>query len=65
MPGKNGRDAYDEISRIRPGIRVLFSSGYTGDVVISRGVRTESIDFVSKPLSPNELLIKVREMLDK
>jgi hypothetical protein len=46
-------------------VKVLFTSGYTGDVVLDKGVHDESINFISKPLLPDELLWKVREVLDK
>ncbi len=38
MPKKSGREVYDEISRIKPGTKVLFTSGYTRDVVLEKGV---------------------------
>ena len=65
MPRKNGKEAYDEVIRMKQDIRALFMSGYTGDVVLDKGVREDAFDYVSKPLSPNDLLRKVREMLDK
>ena len=65
MPGKNGKEAYEEMRRVKPDVRVLFTSGYTGDVVLTKGVSDETIDYVSKPLTPKELLKKVREVLDR
>ena len=65
MPGKNGKEAYDEIGKSRPGIRVLFTSGYTRDIVLTKGVANEEINYISKPLVPNDLLRKVRETLDR
>ncbi len=65
MPRKNGKDAYEEIRRMRPDVKALFASGYTGDVVLGKGIQDDAPDFVSKPLSPKELLIKVREILDR
>ena len=65
MPRMNGKEAYEAIKKANPGVRVLFTSGYTGDVVLDKGVHDESINFISKPLSPDELLRKVRETLDK
>jgi two-component system cell cycle sensor histidine kinase/response regulator CckA len=64
MPGKNGREVFDEITRIDGGAKVIFMSGYTGDIVIDKGVRHESTDFLQKPLSVEKLLAKVREVLD-
>ena len=65
MPKMNGREAYNEISGMRPGIKVLFTSGHTRDVVLDRGIEESKFNFISKPLLPNELLDKVREVLDK
>lgn len=65
MPKRNGKEVYDAIRRVRPGVKALFTSGYTGDVVLIKGVRDEAINYISKPLTPKELLKKVREVLDK
>ena len=40
-------------------------SGYTGDIVIDKGIRSESVDFLQKPISVVTLLAKVREVLDR
>jgi len=40
-------------------------SGYTGDVVLDRGVSGKALDYVAKPIAPNELLHKVRNILDR
>ncbi|MBI5585371.1 MAG: response regulator [Deltaproteobacteria bacterium] len=65
MPKKNGKEVYEEIIKINPAIKVIFSSGYTGDVVIDKGVHEEAMDFIQKPLSVRDLLLKVREVLDR
>jgi CheY-like chemotaxis protein len=65
MPGKNGKEVYEEIRRYGSGIKVLFASGHTGDTVDSKGVHVETVDFISKPMSADELLLKVRELLDR
>jgi PAS domain S-box-containing protein len=65
MPGKGGREAYDEIRGMRPDIKVLFTSGYTRDVILDKGVEDRKFAFISKPISPNALLQKVREALDE
>ncbi len=64
MPKKSGRDAYEEISRIKPGVKLLFSSGYTADFIKDRGLLDEAVELLMKPVQPMELLRKVREMLD-
>ena len=65
MPRMNGKETHEAIKKINPLVKVLFTSGYTGDVVLDKGVHDESINFISKPLSPDEMLRKVREVLDK
>lgn len=65
MPKMNGRDAYDEICRIRPGVKVLFSSGYTADFILNRGASEEGIELIMKPVQPFGLLRKIREILDR
>ena len=65
MPKKNGKEAGDEIKKIKPDTRILFTSGYTADIVHQRGILEEGMDFISKPVTPHNLLIKIRGILDK
>ncbi len=65
MPRKNGKDAYEEIRTLRPGIKVLFISGYSADMISKEGILEKGLSFISKPVSPSELLRKVREALDR
>lgn len=65
MPKKSGKEAYDEISKVTPAIKCLFMSGYTADIINKKGILEEGIEFISKPISPDALLKKVREILDK
>jgi len=64
MPKKNGRQIYDEAMKMRPDIRTVFMSGHTYDVIRKEGVYPDEIPLISKPLTPGELLVKVREVLD-
>jgi two-component system cell cycle sensor histidine kinase/response regulator CckA len=64
MPKKNGREAYNEIHKIKPDIRVIFTSGYTKDVFLDKGIEDKKFNFLQKPISPDTLLKKVREVLD-
>ena len=64
MPKKNGKEAYDEIRRIAPGVKVLFTSGYTADVISRKGISEEKLNFLPKPLTPDVLLRKLREILE-
>ena len=65
MPGMNGSQMVDEISAMRPGISVLFMSGYTDTAIIRDGNFDEATAFLQKPFSPTVLGRKVREMLDR
>ncbi len=65
MPGRNGKEVFDELARINPAVKALFVSGYTGDIVIDKGISKENVDFLQKPLSVSALLTKVREVLDR
>jgi CheY-like chemotaxis protein len=65
MPQKNGMEAYNEIRTLEPSIKVLFMSGYTGEVVFDKGMKDDSFDFISKPFAPNDLLLQIRKLLDK
>ena len=64
MPNKNGREAYDEIIGINPDVRVLFMSGYTDDIISRKGIFDGSLKFIAKPITPETLLARVREILD-
>lgn len=63
MPGLSGRDLGDRISAIRPGIRVLYTSGYAENITTGAGL-ARGLPFLAKPYSPAELLYKVRDILD-
>jgi CheY-like chemotaxis protein len=64
MPRKDGRAAYEEMRRQRPDIKVLFTSGYTEDLVRRKGLVPDGVPVVSKPVSPKDLLRKIREVLE-
>jgi len=63
MPGMNGREVYSEIQKLRPDIGVIFTSGYTRDVFLDKGVEYGEFNFLQKPILPDVLLQKVREVL--
>jgi two-component system cell cycle sensor histidine kinase/response regulator CckA len=63
MPHMNGREVADELIRSRPGLRVLFTSGYPSDIVIRRGIAEARTDFLQKPYSATALAQKIREVL--
>jgi two-component system cell cycle sensor histidine kinase/response regulator CckA len=65
MPGMNGRELADKLLEQRPGLAVLFTSGFTADDVMKRGVELEAVDFLGKPYLPADLATKVRSILDR
>lgn len=64
MPKMSGRDLAEALVLLRPEIKVLYLSGYTGQVVFDHGVLASSADFLEKPFTPQTLACKVREVLD-
>ncbi|MBI5847972.1 MAG: PAS domain-containing protein [Nitrospirae bacterium] len=64
MPKLNGRDAARQIRQMHPKAKILFTSGYTADIIQARGELDEGEELIMKPVKPSELLRKMREMLD-
>jgi PAS domain S-box-containing protein len=64
MPGASGREVAEELGRRRPGLRVLYVSGYTQDAIAQRGVLDSGIEFLPKPFTASQLLERVRAVLD-
>jgi polar amino acid transport system substrate-binding protein len=65
MPKKTGKEAYEEIRALTPGMKVLFSSGYAPDIIRQKVLLEDRMPIVFKPITPTELLNKVRETLDR
>ena len=65
MPRLDGRKAYEEIKKLQPNIKVLFASGYTEDLLSIKDVLDQGLHFIQKPMSPHDLLMKVRTVLDR
>jgi DNA-binding NtrC family response regulator len=65
MPKKSGKAVYDEIKRIKPNVKVIFVSGYTADRIDKESMVGENVDFLFKPVSPKDLLGKIRDMLTR
>jgi CheY-like chemotaxis protein len=64
MPGPSGVELADQLKTTRPGIRVLFMSGYTDNAIVRNGMLGESAAFLQKPFTPEELLRKLRNVID-
>ncbi len=65
MPKMNGRQVAERVRELRPGVRVLFMSGYTDDMILSNGILELGASFIQKPMTPDSLTRKVREVLDR
>jgi PAS domain S-box-containing protein len=64
MPGMNGMDLSRQLRILRPKLKVLFTSGYPAEVIARRGVLERDVAYLPKPLSPETLAAKVREVLE-
>jgi CheY-like chemotaxis protein len=62
--GVNGRALADAARSARPGLRVLFTTGYTRNAILHNGVLDEGVHFIAKPFNLTELAAKIREVLD-
>ncbi|MFA7465648.1 MAG: response regulator, partial [Syntrophales bacterium] len=65
MPGMNGRELAERLIQIQPRMRVLFTSGYTENVIIHHGIVEENLAFISKPYTMQTLAHKIREVLNQ
>ncbi|HJZ97992.1 MAG TPA: ATP-binding protein, partial [Candidatus Solibacter sp.] len=63
MPGMTGKEMADALSLMRPEMKVLFISGYSGEVIAHRGVLDAGVAYLGKPFTPSVLAAKVREVL--
>jgi CheY-like chemotaxis protein len=65
MPEISGRELAERMLERWPDVPILFTSGYTGLFVVQRGLLDEGQEFIQKPIAPDMLAQRVREMLDK
>lgn len=65
MPEINGADLAEQLTSHCPGLKTLFMSGYTADVIHHNGILDEKIPFLQKPFQLHKLASKIRETLDR
>lgn len=63
MPGMSGRDLADQVRSRLPSVRVLYTSGYTENVILERGLMDQGVRYLSKPYAPQTLARCIREAL--
>lgn len=63
MPETSGRDLAQTISALRPGIKVLYMSGYSDNTVLQHGMVSPDMEFIAKPFTQDKLLEKIRQVL--
>jgi len=64
MPGLSGHELAQRLSAQRPKMKILYASGYAPDTIAQQGVLEPGVAFIPKPLTPDSLAHKVREVLD-
>ena len=65
MPRMGGRELATRLTAKRPGLKVLYASGYTDDAIVQHGVLDPSVHFIQKPYTPASLAARVRQVLDE
>jgi PAS domain S-box-containing protein len=65
IPKLNGKIVYDRIKDISSNTKFIFMSGYTAETIKGKDISDKEINFISKPISPDILLKKIKEVLEK
>jgi len=63
MPGMNGRELAERMTKMHPEMKVLYTSGYAENVIAHRGVIEQGLNFIGKPYAPQQLAKKLRDIL--
>jgi CheY-like chemotaxis protein len=65
MPGMNGRELANNAAELRPGLKVLYMTGYSRNAVTHHGRLDPNLDVLQKPITQSELATRIRDALDK
>ena len=65
MPQMNGRELSKRARELRPGLKVLFMSGYSPNAVVHQGRVARDVQLIQKPVPLQELAARIRDMLDQ
>jgi FixJ family two-component response regulator len=65
MPGQNGKQLGDEALKLRPGLRILYMTGYSRNAVVHQGRLDPGVDLIQKPISQADLADRIRKALDR
>jgi CheY-like chemotaxis protein len=64
LPGRSGREVADEARALRPGLKVLFTTGYSRNAIVHHGRLDADVELIGKPFTFEQLATRVRDVLD-
>jgi signal transduction histidine kinase/CHASE3 domain sensor protein len=64
MPKMNGKEVYQKMLELKPSVKTIFMSGYTANLIHHKGILDEGLHFIQKPISLNDLLRKIRAVIE-
>jgi FixJ family two-component response regulator len=65
MPGQNGKQLGDEAQALRPGLKIIYMTGYSRNAVVHQGRLDPGVDLIQKPISQADLANRIRRSLDR
>jgi len=64
MPRIDGKALSEALLKLKPGLKILFMSGYTGDILFKKGIRDSDINFIEKPFTRSVIAKKLRDIIE-
>jgi CheY-like chemotaxis protein len=65
LPGPSGRELAEAAAGLRPGLRILFTTGYSRNAIVHHGRLDAGVQLISKPFTFEQLALRVRDLLDQ